>query len=172
MMLGTTNIKLYHVVFIESATGAVHRIFHILGHSIVGQSRSMGMLGVFGSVFIRMTIVSYICGVCMFAHFQFCPAVLCRRSSSPVSAGNPGSQVFFPCWEDSCSVAESSISLTTGLLLSLHSDLVFAGVTGVGRGILPLRVLGRASVIFWSVEGREWDPKGVVLPQVPRHGRI
>ena len=107
--VGTIScIILYHVVFFETVTGVVHRFFHILGHSIVGQSRSMGMLGGFVSVFIRITIVShmrrlYVCTVSVL------PAVPCRQSPSPVSAGNPGSQLFFSCWEDSCSVAEGSI---------------------------------------------------------------
>jgi hypothetical protein len=52
-------IIFYHVVVVESVTGALHRFFHILGHSIVGQSLSIGMLGGFVSVFIKMTIVSY-----------------------------------------------------------------------------------------------------------------
>ena len=51
--------NLVPVVFVESVTGAVHRLFHILGHSIFDQSRSMRILGGFVSVFIRMTIVSY-----------------------------------------------------------------------------------------------------------------
>ena len=108
--------------------------------------------GGFVSVFIRMSLVSHMRRL-MFVQLQFCPAALCRQSPSPVSACNPGSQIFFPCWEDSCLVAEGSISLTTGLLSSLDSDLVFAGDTGVGRVILPLRVLGPGLLVLFVCRG-------------------
>ena len=87
-------IILYHVGFVESVTGAVQRFFHILGHSVVGQSRSICMLRAFVSLFIRMTIVSYMRR--LYVQFQFCPAVPCRQSSSPVSAVIQGRRYSFP----------------------------------------------------------------------------
>jgi len=89
-------IILYHVVFVESVTGAVHRFFHILGHSIVGQRLSMLMMGFCLCIHKDDYSIIYAASVCSYSfsfvvghyvgrvHLQYPQVTQGRRYSFPV----------------------------------------------------------------------------------------